>query len=113
MFSREKKKEGGSWMVDKNEPLLEQNKKWYPMYPDMQEEVERAFQAWQLTLVNKKDRSWEGIRDTPNLPTLNKFLVGVTEAKEPGKDDRWQYEIDFQEMTQKNILLKIYRRIRR
>jgi len=118
MYSREKKHVGSEkWIVDKNEMLLEKGKKWFPMYAEMQTQVEQAFQSWQLALISdpkSKGRLWEGVDEPrPSLPTINKFLVGSTEEKDPHKDDRWQYEIDFREMTQKNIKLNMVRKIRR
>ena len=60
----------------------------------MQEEVENAWLAWQQEVLEQGTRSWEAVGEKqPTLPRLNRQLIGCTEAKHPGKDDRWQYEM--------------------
>ena len=83
------------------------------MYVEMQLHVEAAWQQWQQEAL-RGERSWEGVKEEqPTLPTLNRKLVGCMEAKDRGKDDRWQYELDIDRMEQTNILTQTTRRIRR
>ena len=83
------------------------------MYVEMQVQVEEAWQQWQQEAL-RGERPWEGVREAqPTLPALNRKLVGCTEAKDRRKDDRWQYEIDFDKMEQTNLSTQTTRRIRR
>ena len=113
MFSRERRRLGATkYDKNPNEPLMEEKARWFPMYVEMQRDVEAAWQQWQQEVLERG--TWEGVGEAqPTLPTLSRKLIGCTEPRHPGKDDRWQYEIDFDKMEQANIATKTVRRIRR
>lgn len=117
MFSREKRKtDAKKWDPNPGEIGLTPGHQWFPMYEKMQKKVEASFKQWQETMAQNPDghHDWDDVdADDPVLPTINKKLSGVLEAAPSNKDDRWQYEIDFLNMTQTNLKLGIVRKIRR
>jgi hypothetical protein len=52
---------------DRNEMLLEKGKKWFPMYAEMQTQVEQAFQSWQLALISDPKSKGRCAAGTPRL----------------------------------------------
>ena len=109
-FSREKRRQDSEhWDANPLEPLMTKDKKWFPMYVDMQEEVELAWRSWQSGDTRTMSDTSELEDALPELPHRNRNLL----SKTPKRDNRWTYILDFDRMEQTNLLTKTVRRIRR
>ena len=109
-FSREKRRQDSEhWDANPLEPLMTKDKKWFPMYVDMQEEVELAWRNWQSGDTRTMSDTSELEDALPELPHRNRNLL----SKTPKRDNRWTYILDFDRMEQTNLLTKTVRRIRR